>query len=700
MERRRKNRTVADLNSINIVAAKAADKTEIEKDEEEEEEFVKYGAVDEFYDLDKEIGKGAYGIVKRCIHKEKKNVYAAKIIKTSSHNIRKTVMREIEVMRVLGRHNKLVELLDAYQTPFEMVMVLEFVPGGELFERIVAEEYLMEDDAVDYVKQILEALQFMHERNIVHLDLKPENILCVSMDSNDIKLVDFGLARHLDSEEDVKSSFGTPDFVAPEVIRMKPVSTASDLWSLGVVTYVLLSGLMPFSGDDDHQTLVKVAKADWDFDDDCFDDLSHDAMEFIEGLLVKEPSKRFTIEECFQHPWIKDTHETGTKINTEKHKAFMAKRRWKKSVNALLAVRRMSLSPLFAAKRRSSMDPKILKSTSESEEDQIVDRKASSPIDPAGLGLPNRRHGETRNSCFDLDINTIKALQAKADKAMGKDSSQGNEIDREPESNSEDEGLEDGSDMDDDCSGESENKDVSTGECSNAVNEEKSSYKRPRANTVCGGSPYSEMTSQRAERKTSQILISVGDSSKNDFKPVSFTFNTEELQKNNRLISQTTTVQNEDQLNSRDLNESHVEIARDTDEDSSEITPHKNQDYVFEPQKLTLQLNKSIVNDGNDLTDDNADELPTICVNDEVIVTSPPPIPVTLNNNIEKIDRQGLETTPSLQTSSILNIANVNKIPDGVQSITVKLENLNGVQFTTGHVSCGVRRSSTGSAPC
>ncbi|KAJ7380104.1 hypothetical protein OS493_010814 [Desmophyllum pertusum] len=82
-------------------------------------------------------------------------------------------------------------------------MVLELVHGGELFERIVAEEYLMEDDAVDYVRQILEALQFMHERHIVHLDLKPENILCVSMDSNDIKLVDFGLARNLDSDEDV-----------------------------------------------------------------------------------------------------------------------------------------------------------------------------------------------------------------------------------------------------------------------------------------------------------------------------------------------------------------------------------------------------------------------------------------------------------------------------------------------------------------
>ena len=117
-----------------------------------------------------------------------------------------------------------------------------------------------------------------------------------------------------------------------------------------------------------------------------------------------------------------------------------------------------------------------------------------------------------------------------------------------------------------------------------------------------------------------------------------------------------------------------------------------------EPQELTLQLDKSVLNDGlNDSTEENADKLPRICVNDEVVVTSPPQVPVAINNNIES---NGLETTPSLQTSSRLNIAHVDKISDGVQSITVKLGNLNGVQFTFGHLSSGVRRSSTGSAPC
>ena len=368
---------------------------------------------------------------------------------------------------------------------------------------------------------------------------------------------------------------------------------------------------------------------------------------------------------------------------------------FQKSVNALLAVRRMSLSPLFATKRRRSTDPSILKSTAEGEEDQVVDRKVSAPIDPAELNIPNRRHGETRSSCFDLDINTIKALQEKADKAMGKVSSQRDETDEESENSSEDENSYDDSDSDDKCSEEQENEAASTDECSNLASRESCSYQRPRASTVCSTTLNSETTTQR-ERKTSQILISVGDATKNDFKPVSFTFSTEKLQKDNKLISESTIIQNA-QVNSRELKESHIEITTD----SSEISLNEAQNCGFEPQELTLQLDKSVLNGGlNDSAEEKADELPRIYVNDEVVVTSPSQVPVAINNNIES---NGLGNTPSLQTSSSLNIAhvdNVDKISDGVQSITVKLGNLNGVRFTFGHVPSSVRRSSTGTAPC
>ena len=207
-----------------------------------------------------------------------------------------------------------------------------------------------------------------------------------------------------------------------------------------------------------------------------------------------------------------------------------------------------------------------------------------------------------------------------------------------------------------------------------------SNNQRPRANTVCGASPSSDSSSQRAVRKASQILINVGNTSTNDFKPVSFTFNTEELQRNMR---QTTPARSENQLN---LNNNH--------EFSSEFSLKQEHNHITEQQRLTPRMAKSILENGH--TEEN--KLPKICVNDELNSTSPSPVSVKLNN---KLDSEGLiEKTTSPQTSSTLNIADVNTITESVQSITVKLENVNGIQFTPSNVRYSVRRSSTGSAPC
>ncbi|KAK3750419.1 hypothetical protein QZH41_016978, partial [Actinostola sp. cb2023] len=369
---RRKNNAGIDVTDINGLLSRKKGEC---KDKQDDEPLPKYGSADEFYELEEEIGKGAYGIVKKCIDKRSKQVCAAKIVKTSNSKIRKETMKEIQLMIALGHHKKLVGLIDAYHTPFEVVMILELVCGGELFERIVEEDYLMEEDAIDYVRQVLEGLKYMHSKNIVHLDLKPENILCVSKDSMNIKLVDFGLAQQLKDGEDVKSSFGTPDFVAPEVIRMHPVSKASDMW---------LSGLMPFSGETDKDTLIKVAKADWDFDDECFDDLTEEAKDFIEDLLQKEPSERLSIRECLEHPWLTNQVKAAHRIDTVKHKSFLAKTRWKKSINALVAVRRISSLLPSLANRRPSMDTALLAARKADKSDDPEERKSSVPTLSSG----------------------------------------------------------------------------------------------------------------------------------------------------------------------------------------------------------------------------------------------------------------------------------------------------------------------------
>jgi serine/threonine protein kinase len=142
------------------------------------------------------------------------------------------------------------------------------------------------------MRQICDAVGYMHSHNIVHLDLKPENILCKSKGSHLIKIIDFGLTRKLKEGEDVRILFGTPEFVSPEVISYEPVSTTSDMWSVGVVCYVLLSGLSPFMGDNDTETFANISGIAYDFDDEAFDNISEEAKDFITKLLVKHQVSR------------------------------------------------------------------------------------------------------------------------------------------------------------------------------------------------------------------------------------------------------------------------------------------------------------------------------------------------------------------------------------------------------------------------
>ena len=194
---------------------------------------------------------------------------------------------EIAIMNILDQ-SKLLQLAAAYENPREMIMVMEYIGGGELFEKVVADDFtLTERDCVLFMRQICDAVGYMHEKYIVHLDLKPENILCKSKSSHLIKIIDFGLTRKLKKGEDVRILFGTPEFVSPEVISYEPVSTTSDMWSVGVVCYVLLSGLSPFMGDSDVETFANISGIAYDFDDEAFDNISEEAKDFIRKLLVK-----------------------------------------------------------------------------------------------------------------------------------------------------------------------------------------------------------------------------------------------------------------------------------------------------------------------------------------------------------------------------------------------------------------------------
>ncbi|KAM4728766.1 uncharacterized protein mylk4a [Anableps anableps] len=252
------------------------------------------------------LGGGRFGQVHKCVENSSGLTLAAKVIKARSQKEKDVVKNEIQVMNNLD-HANLIQLYAAYESRNDIILVLEYVGGGELFDRIIDENYtLMELDAVVFIRQICEGLQHMHKMSILHLDLKPENILCVSRVTNKVKIIDFGLARIYKPREKLKVNFGTPEFLAPEVINYDFVSFNTDMWSIGVITYMLLSGLCPFLGDDNNQTLNNILACQWNFEEQEFADTSEEAKDFITRLLVINKTWRMGACEALRHPWLSD----------------------------------------------------------------------------------------------------------------------------------------------------------------------------------------------------------------------------------------------------------------------------------------------------------------------------------------------------------------------------------------------------------
>ncbi|KAM6919242.1 uncharacterized protein mylk4a [Xenentodon cancila] len=252
------------------------------------------------------LGGGRFGQVHKCVENSSGLTLAAKVIKARSQKEKEVVKNEIQVMNNLD-HANLIQLYAAYESRNDIILVLEYVGGGELFDRIIDENYtLMELDAVVFIRQICDGVQHMHKMSILHLDLKPENILCVNRATSKIKIIDFGLARIYKPREKLKVNFGTPEFLAPEVINYDFVSFNTDMWSLGVITYMLLSGLCPFLGDNDSETLNNILACQWNFDEPEFVDTSGEAKDFITRLLITNKSWRMGACEALRHPWLSD----------------------------------------------------------------------------------------------------------------------------------------------------------------------------------------------------------------------------------------------------------------------------------------------------------------------------------------------------------------------------------------------------------
>ncbi|XP_062327272.1 myosin light chain kinase 3 isoform X1 [Osmerus eperlanus] len=293
------------------------------------------------------LGGGRFGQVHKCAELSSGLTLAAKIIKVKGMRERDEVKNEIGVMNQLN-HVNLIQLYDAFESRTNLTLIMEYVEGGELFDRIVDESYqLTELDAIVFTRQICEGVQYLHQQYILHLDLKPENILCVSSTGNQIKIIDFGLARKYRPREKLKVNFGTPEFLAPEVVNYDFVSFPTDMWSVGVITYMLLSGLSPFLGDNDTETMNNILHANWDFDSEAFENVSEEAKDFISRLLIPSKCSRLSASGCMKHSWLNNLeekaklHSVRLKSQVKLQRYLTVHRQWKKHFYVVAAANRL-----------------------------------------------------------------------------------------------------------------------------------------------------------------------------------------------------------------------------------------------------------------------------------------------------------------------------------------------------------------------
>uniref|UniRef100_A0A8C8LLZ2 Protein kinase domain-containing protein n=1 Tax=Oncorhynchus tshawytscha TaxID=74940 RepID=A0A8C8LLZ2_ONCTS len=294
-----------------------------------------------------EVGRrdGAFSEVVLAQERSTGKMFAVKCIpKKALKGKESSIENEINVLRKI-KHENIVALEDIYESSNHLYLIMQLVSGGELFDRIVEKGFYTEKDASTLIRQVLDAVDYLHKLGIVHRDLKPENLLYFNpQDESKIMISDFGLSKMEGSGDVMSTACGTPGYVAPEVLAQKPYSKAVDCWSIGVIAYILLCGYPPFYDENDSKLFEQILKADYEFDAPYWDDISDSAKDFIGSLMEKDPAKRFTCDQALRHPWIagdtalcKNIHES---VSRQIRKNF-AKSKWRQAFNATAVVRHM-----------------------------------------------------------------------------------------------------------------------------------------------------------------------------------------------------------------------------------------------------------------------------------------------------------------------------------------------------------------------
>lgn len=363
--------------------------------------------LEDYYNLGDELGRGTQGVTYHAVERSTGRSFGAKTMHGKGQ-FKDWMKAELDMMNQLC-HPRLVRLWDAFETKNSMSLITDFCGGGPLLDNIISQDRVTEHQIANYIKQILEGLNYMHSQNIAHLGLTLGDALVARENSDDIKIGDFSLSTRLPRGKVVIQEYGHPEFVAPEIANKKPASLASDMWSVGVISYILLSGISPFLGLNDRETLKNVQNGKINFLHDGFAKVSDDARDFISKLLVFEPSERMDVRAALEHPWLKLTErpDRGESLsNIDRLREYQRHwRSWYSNASCRRTYRRRAMETCFTHPSKMIYPPDEIYTPPMSPDREISRSKVkSAPIEGPGKG-PNDR----------LDIGSESSYQSGPD---------------------------------------------------------------------------------------------------------------------------------------------------------------------------------------------------------------------------------------------------------------------------------------------
>ena len=283
----------------------------------------------DIYDIGEKIGNGKFGLIKKGTNKKTGMQVAIKIMskKDMTNQDLELVRTEIEILKIC-QHPNIIQLYEVFENLDYFYIIMEYCSGGDLFSYLECRDFhLPEPLACKFMHKICAALYYIHSYGIAHRDLKPENVLMTTKDENaDLRILDFGLSKIIGPDEKCNEPFGTLSYVAPEVLLDSPYGKEVDLWSIGVMTYLMLGAALPFDDRDDEEEIArKTCMDDPPFKGSIWKKISKEGIDFIKKLLQKKPEKRMNIKEALEHEWFHKFDNT---------KVVLARRDFDKKENA------------------------------------------------------------------------------------------------------------------------------------------------------------------------------------------------------------------------------------------------------------------------------------------------------------------------------------------------------------------------------